>query len=272
MDVITDAVDAARLGKLDILGRLLLDMGNMRFMRAEYVPAIAAYEEAQVVCRSTEDKWGIAWSLRLLAEIQLERGEYEDAIPKMEEARSQFDSMGHRSDTACCLRDLGRMQLELGDRLPAVVKLQEAIKTFRELDERLESAITLRMLGEADIAGGDYDQATSTLETTMSEFEAIGDRRSTAQGLRSVGNLLRAQKKYGEADGKLGEAAEFFRNTSQSWELAFTLQVRGQNAIEALIRPDAVASLEEAISLFTKLGVPKRAEECRKMLDSFLTD
>ena len=101
------AVGAERARLLQMLGQVERDQGN----RAEAVPV---YDEAVTIWRKLDDRAGLAYALRHVADIRREAGDAEAALAEIDEALGLLDGADvlTRANAfrvqALCLEALGR--------------------------------------------------------------------------------------------------------------------------------------------------------------------
>jgi tetratricopeptide (TPR) repeat protein len=109
------------------------------------------------------------------------------------------------------------------------------------------SALLLGAQGMALVAVGQTAEAEPLLARTLETATTLGNARLRAYALLGLGGAL-AQRSAGEAGQRLGDAAEAFRATGDSWGLAMTLSTCGQLALAAGDHAAAQAMHEEALA------------------------
>jgi tetratricopeptide (TPR) repeat protein len=109
------------------------------------------------------------------------------------------------------------------------------------------SALLLGAQGMAMMVVGQSADAEPLLARTLEIATTLGNARLRAYSLLGLGGAL-AQRSAGEANQRLGDAAEAFRTTGDSWGLAITLSTRGQLALAAGDYAAAGAMHEEALA------------------------
>ncbi len=109
------------------------------------------------------------------------------------------------------------------------------------------SALLLGAQGMAMVAVGQTAGAEPLLARTLDIATTLGNARLRAYALLGLGGAL-AQRSPDEAGQRLGDAAEAFRATGDSWGLALTLSTCGQLALAAGDHAAAETMHEEALA------------------------
>jgi len=109
------------------------------------------------------------------------------------------------------------------------------------------SALLLGAQGMARVVVGQTADAEPLLARTLEIATTLGNARLRAYALLGLGGAL-ANRSADEASQRLGDAAEAFRVTGDSWGLAITLSTRGQLALAAGDHAAAETMHEEALA------------------------
>jgi predicted ATPase len=109
------------------------------------------------------------------------------------------------------------------------------------------SALLLCAQGSAMVVVGQTAGAEPLLARALETATALGNTQLQAYALLGLGGAL-AERSTGEASQRLGDAAEAFRATGNSWGVVISLSTRGQLALVAGDLAAAQAMHEEALA------------------------
>jgi tetratricopeptide (TPR) repeat protein len=159
-----------RANALSRLGQLTVNLGSGLSDRAQ---AETMYREAEAVCRETLAlyegigvKWGVAHTLRSLAEVALLQGNLAAAHTFAEQSMTLYDSWGEALGVAWALIQLGKIDLA-NDRVAARALWQRSLEIFRELGHDMGAAESLMFLAGAALEEGDRAEARALFEESM---------------------------------------------------------------------------------------------------------
>jgi hypothetical protein len=99
-------------------------------------------EDALTILRALRDRWGEAYTLRTLGELDLAEGRLYQAKSRLTESLALWDTLRAALSRARTLRDLARVHEALGEDAAAKTALAEAMEVFR-----LHEAREFRELG-----------------------------------------------------------------------------------------------------------------------------
>jgi predicted ATPase len=109
------------------------------------------------------------------------------------------------------------------------------------------TALLLCAQGSAMVVVGRTAQAEPLLARSLETATTLGDTRLRAYALLGLGGAL-AERNVGEANQRLGDAADAFRAVGDWWGVVISLSTRGQLAMVAGDLAAADAMLEEALA------------------------
>ena len=112
--------------------------------------------------------------------------------------------------------------------------------------------MSLCELGALHRQTGDFPRAEELLEQALAIFEELGD---TAEVLNELGTLHRVRGDLDRAVARHRQALERAREAESQLDEAHALAGLGRCALAARRTADALATLEEAHSIFTRLGI-----------------
>ena len=247
--------------------QVLLGLGNVLELIAEWQTAGERYEQARALAAALHDRPGQAWSQTALAELCRKQGKYGEASAWLEKARVGFESLaddagvgqvlhyaGTLADTqgeyesaralwqeslairrrlddkraiGSLLSNLGILARRHGRLEEARSLYEESLAVRRELNDRWAIAITLNNMGNLALDQARYDEARTRLEEAVALQREVGDRWMIGNALNNLGNVARAQGDYDEARAMYGESLSIYRVLGDRWALAYLLEDAG---------------------------------------------
>jgi tetratricopeptide (TPR) repeat protein len=303
------AINVARQRRFtELLPQCLRRLGNILYVVNDYIRAIAAFEEAQTLCRLRRNRLEAAYCLESLGNILRMQSRDEEACAKLEEARDEFEAIGNQLGAAQCLQSLGktlRMQERYGE---ARTALEDALERFQEIGHPLGAAECLRSIGRLHYSEHQYDDARTIIEDARTQFQAIGstlgatqclqylgeilleqgrygeahislenareqyqvigERLGAAQCLKGVGDILRRETRYNEAHSCLEEAQYQFRAIGDRLGIANSVRCIGEIFIALDRHVEARKALDDARGIYQEVGQLRRAKFCDQLLSS----
>lgn len=248
------------------------DIGLVETNLERYSDAIQQFNQALELQHETGQPWETALTLANMAEAESALGRVDlalEALERQEQIRKQISDQFGLCETWLGMADV---YLMTGDPEHALEKLVESLPywpRFRDKEDGKESEIaTYQKLGAAYSALGDYDAAANAMRTALKLARELGSKRITAETLVAEaqlyplhGNPAQALQ-ISERALKASEAAEYQRGE----ELALVESAKVHTA-EGQAR-QAVASLETALGMATKLEQPYDEANARQALGS----
>lgn len=286
------------LGDLGWRARALHELGFCQLQLGQYAEARRSF--AELLDFAGLHPARKAWAHHSLAEIDWDLGEdLEAARQSYHRALEAWDASGSARGKAITLTNLGWLYQSMRDAGPALRLLNQALGLWRAQDDHYQEGVVLNNRGRVFQVQGKLDQALADLRRAVELFEATGNRPASAVALTGIGwvehqqgrpaeaietfeeSLIRRDTKpgralsllglaralldterAGEAEGRLLEALELFRQEGDPQGEAEALRLLGRQVGDA--KPDqARARLDRARELFETLGDRQGAAAAR---------
>ncbi|KAG8917189.1 hypothetical protein FRC02_003294 [Tulasnella sp. 418] len=222
VNVIEEAIQAARNTGSTFLASCLNCYGNTLRLQGQYNAASLALEEARERHARVGDNSSAASCLWSIGEILHGQGRFDEACSKLEEARHIYIEVDEPSGAADCLFLLGKVYETQGNFDIAMSTLEQARAQFNQLGAGPGPANCLRLLGWGYFAQGQlqaymgiahtllllsaihcdqiqFSEAYSAAEEAISLYARMGDKLSIADSQLSMGKVLIHQGRYNEA-------------------------------------------------------------------------
>jgi predicted ATPase len=275
---------AQSLGNDAVLARALDQFSWVSFYRADFQSAVEVAKEALILYEKLNDRYGMAFSCRVLGYTYEALGLYEESrlfrekgLTIATEMKDQINrgwllfELGELYQTledwsrarACheahlnLVKDfkeegylsyaydgLGRVEIAQGNFTVGLQYLNAALEIRKRVDEKPWVGVTLCNLSKANLLIGNLDVAVEQARSAVEIFESLDDRLYAPLGLFTLGLAL-------SAAGKLEEAMAAF------------LQAKDQIGLTEfrLGKPsEALLSLEQSLKTWRELSDQRQAE------------
>lgn len=227
---------------------ILINLGNVRFLRAEVAGARAAYEEALAAARAIGDRTKVTASLQNLSNVLCARGDFRAALAADLEVLRMRDEVGDRRMRGSTLINVASSRMLTGDVEGAARDFGEALADCRASGNTYDEAMALIYVAELAWRSGDLDAARRTLREAAGivESQRFESLRSSATRLRGV---MAADADPGAAARDLEAAAELARANRDPRGEAVAASALARMHAAAGRAPEALALLQRALEL-----------------------
>ncbi|MSP13055.1 MAG: tetratricopeptide repeat protein [Chloroflexi bacterium] len=159
---------------------------------AEAVPS--TYEQARVhgsesvtLWREIGDKYGLALSLRILANVPMNQGDYAEARQLLEESLALFRDAGDIRGQGIAMTGLSNLAEWQGDITAMRSWSGKALDMRHQTGDKWGEASLLSALGRTDLYEGNYERARGVLKKSLSLALELGNQPMVARALLSLG-------------------------------------------------------------------------------------
>jgi len=164
--------------------------GGLELIRGNLVGSVERIEEAEAICRDSEDKEGLAWCLNLLGQGRTwKRADFKLAGPLLAESIDLFQSLENDWGAAWSLRYLGQVFELQGEYERGQAMMKEGFHSFEEIGDMWNAAHSAYLLGTSAFRHGDFKVAKMTYEICLEKCELVEDRVMEAHALRGLAQL-----------------------------------------------------------------------------------
>ena len=130
-------------------------------------------EQAVREFRELGDRWGLANSLQMFAQVKTVNGELDEAIAAYEEALGLVVEMGAREDQALMHVRLADVRMRNGDIAEARLLIQQADRTFDATGSVMESLFARAVMAEIARLDGDLPEARRLRDESLRRLAEI---------------------------------------------------------------------------------------------------
>jgi predicted ATPase/DNA-binding SARP family transcriptional activator len=235
-----------------VRGKALCAAAQIAGCMGDHGQARAWGEESLALCRETEDRTGMAWSLLAVGGGLIQPGGA-GQTPEPEQALSLFQEIGDQRGTALALYLAGQA---LAPDERGIARLEESLALCRSRGYRWLSSYPLESLGwDAVVWRGQPERARAAFEESLTIRREYGDRAAlmhTLLGLSSVvGDAARAT-------ALVEESLVLARESGNKVIASYVIGGAGNHFFHRGQYERATAHLEESIAVAREVGQSTR--------------
>ncbi len=213
------------------------------------------YEKAQnylqLATRTAGDRNDTSQAFNTLGDVHFDLGQYEKALDYYQQALSINQSIGYRLGVVRTQNNLARVYQVMGKRQPALELYQSALQQANALNAKGLQIRVLNNLGLLYTQMGQKDKALANLQQAFSI--AQGGGISTVESLINLGFYYKELKQYTQAVEYYEQALAWARKNSDRLNEVKALNALGETFLETQKIPQAIASLQQGITIFESL-------------------
>ncbi len=186
-------------------------LGELEETLGDLVEARTWYARAEATMRTAGHRWGLAWALLALGELDLHENAFSAAEARLHEARQIAEEIRSRHLVVLVQLALGNAAYRSDDQEGAAQRYEAAMQAMDRLDEETSVALGRAAMAKVAVARGDLDAAGRWLKILDVERPSIrGPAR--AQIRRSRGRYLAARGRLTEAEAEHRAALAVWRD------------------------------------------------------------
>lgn len=266
-----------------------------------------AQRKAWPFFRQLGDEKGIAWAIRLQANLIYDGRDFEQAFPIFEESLKLAEELADRALLTWNYHHLGWIALLRTDYVSAANLGDQGLAVARETGDGRAQASLLFLLGETANRQGEFARAEALYSQALVIARDLKDSLIAARILNQMGEAVRRQKRYLQAEacyldclailrdvhgwdnlavplsnlghvavrgGDPGRAANYFRESIESEEDVSTWNIWGMGVVAAAQgRPGQAARLYAVVDKLLEADIkeilyPEDREEFRRDVDA----
>jgi len=221
-----------------VAASLRLILGEVAEKRGDHRRAQGLFEEGLRLYRESGDRWGVAWALGGLGNLNYDRENYEQAKEFYEEGLKLSRELGGAQPHGDFLISLGYEFLLQGDYERAAAFNEEAAVLFRERGRRGVLELALDNLGWAALLNGDHQRAKALHEESLALCRELGDKYVASESMEGLACVA-------VANGEARQAARLFGAAWTLREAVGYQQAPRESALREPYLASARASTEQ---------------------------
>jgi predicted ATPase/class 3 adenylate cyclase len=172
-----------------------LNMADLMLDLKQNERALAYLNECIPGFRALGDRWGIAWSLLLLATIKIQEDDYEQVADLLGESTNLFGELKFNVGVRLVILTQAKMEFKKGDFDKAARLFEEHLSLAREMGLKNSIADGLLRLGNAVCHQGEYGRAAALIIESLQSFKQRGFLSQIPVCLGSLARVRAAQGK-----------------------------------------------------------------------------
>ncbi len=274
---ITEAL--ARRGKRGdkrAIATSLSRLGDVQQDRGQYESAYNCHKEAYDLRKEAGDRWGCVVSQNNLAALAFELGDIAQAKATWLAALPEAEAIGALPIEALVLTNLGEVALVEGKLEEARTRLENALEIIDDVEDRGLESECCRHLATLEKLQGQPQAARELAERALDVAKKSGLREQEAEAYMTLGDVLSASL-YDAADEQsattdaavaYNRAIDVLKAIGNEAALGKALAAFGRYKAETGAVAAGRDMLRDAITLFSKLGLARPAENVEKLLAS----
>lgn len=194
-----------------LVARGLTYLGTMsRMINEDDDKSIRLHEKSLRISRKLNDRFAIAWALKMLGLIALQKNELIKAERLLNESLILLRELGDPWGIASTIQSFPTLALLTGDLNKAREYAEEEVAWFGQAGDLRGIARSLIDFADIALLGSDFTLAVTLLTQALPQVFQLGDRESIANILENLAVLAAKQRKYKRGALLLG-AAEALR-------------------------------------------------------------
>ncbi len=180
-----------KMGKKKDTLEVLVDLANVFGIKAEFNPQLEIFQNCLNLCKTLEDREGIAENFLNIARVYQRKEESETASKYVKKSLQLINELPKTNRVARLLYNIGVFYLnERYESSAALDAYQRSLSIWEELDNKDEIHLCLHILGDMyQYSKGDLNRALDYYEKSIAMFEEDDEKIVHCWNLLDVGNL-----------------------------------------------------------------------------------
>jgi predicted ATPase/transcriptional regulator with XRE-family HTH domain len=202
--------------------------------------------EGVALCRTVDDRWGLAMALNNLGRIEATWGHDNAAVAPLEEATARFRAIGDYWLLALPLNSLGAIAYRARRYESAQAAFEEALPCFQAVEDRRNTTQVLTNLAYVSLAQGNRESARTLFTESLCFGQEHADRFNTPACLRGLAAIAAADGDAARAVRLLAAADALFAMTGATrWPAERLGGAQSTDELQAILGMDRFAAAWE---------------------------
>jgi tetratricopeptide (TPR) repeat protein len=209
--------DPENSNRLELLGGVLVDLGEVLRKQGRYADAKAAHEQALQISEQTGNLHGQAISQGLLGAVALEQGAYVEAQQRTQQALATFQRLGEPAREAVHWHQLGMVAQKQRNWLEAERCYRKSLTLKEQFGDLVSATTTYNQLGQIAAETGRFEEAKGWFQRALILCEQTdATSEDYARYLSNLARLLTQEVETGHAQDASAQLAEAQRYIEQA--------------------------------------------------------
>lgn len=175
---------------------LLLSIGIIHALQANYQESISFYEKALIGYKKLENAKGIGKSLNALGRTQRWLGNFQEAATSFEKAIFLFQTLGDTSEVLLIKGNLANLEFSKGNYDAALAVYQDILDWAIQTNNPALIASQYGNIGRVYSFKGDYPASLSSYYKALPIMDSLNNRTATLKIYNSIGILFMDMEMY----------------------------------------------------------------------------
>jgi CHAT domain-containing protein/Tfp pilus assembly protein PilF len=232
----------------------LLNLGVQYYRRSQFREALAAFQEALELYRTTGNHQRESTTLNNIGVVYERLGQYETALGYYQDALVIRREIGDRAGEGVTLNNIGLVYYNLGQYETALGYYQDALVIRREIGDRAGEGVTLNNIGLVYDNLGQYEAALGYYQDALVISREIGDRFGEGPPLNNIGAVYDILGQYEAALGYYQDALVISREIGDRFGEGFTLSNIGAVYERLGQYETALGHYQDALAIRQEIG------------------
>jgi DNA-binding SARP family transcriptional activator len=241
-------------------GRGRVWLGQQLRLSARFAEAESEAERAMELGLAADDPTAYSYAANLRGALAHRDQRFAEAVAYQSTALQAFQEDGNKHGEAAALSNLARGQQDLGDTEAAAATIERVVAVHRELGAGFRLGNGLYAAGIMLTTAGRLDEALGLLAEALDIFRSARQRFWEAMTLFRLAQLHLAARRWRQSASHVEQALVILRDVGGEWRTANALTLLGRALAGMGQEIRAHACWQDALVLFTGLGVPEAAE------------
>jgi predicted ATPase len=260
LDALERLLRASSDARPELRRRSFYAAGVLADVRGDFASSRAHFQSMLAVCRSIDDRWGVADALNNIAIAALRLGEIDEAARLHRESLAVWREVENKPAIALSLHNLGNIERARGQVENARVCYSEGLETFRSIDDRRGVGLSLQLLADLDREEGKLESAASLYEQALETFIRLNHHWNVANCMADYGRLMHVRRDFQQAHELLEESLLIFREIGDRRSGGRVLESLALLALDEDQRARAEKLAGAAAAVHSSLGTDTTAD------------
>lgn len=184
---------------------VLIDIGNMHYMKGSYETSVGYYLKAMKYAEDTKDLESQAMATNNIGNVYFGMSKFDKAVEFYERAYKTYKKLGNEKKAALTLDNIGLIYLNQEKYDIALLYQVNALAMVEKLDDKRLLAEVLMNIGITNNGLKRYDNAHRYFNRSVKIYNEMDSKPGLSICYINIGDTYRSEKKYKEAIAILEE-------------------------------------------------------------------
>ncbi len=243
------------------------NLGIVAQEQRQFEKAHSYYQKALTIYEDTRDFYRAADGYHQFGSLAQEQQRYNEALAYYQKALKIFEDMGDLYSVADEYHQLGLFYQEQRKFEDAISYYQKALQIFEDFGDLYKAAKSSLAIGIIYVDQGSWYNGLNFLEKSLNIYRKGNDLKARADTIYHIARTHHLMSNFDKACLHYRDAIRLYEHTENKRGIAFCKTGLGRLMLQIGCLEDAVSELEQAKSIYFKIGEEQRLAEVEKVLD-----